>query len=109
MFWEETSCIIEEKDDDEPGVGGGETFGDDEVEETSPDEEEEGDDQQRRRLTELSSFEKSAEQQLGDLWWNLSVDLKPKIKFSSSTYIGISTKIALCPFKFLLHGSESVV
>jgi len=84
---------LKEKDDDEPGVGGGETFGDDEVEETSPDEEEEGEDQQRRRLTELSSFEKSAEQQLEDLWWNLSVvqvygtagGFNSKVKTSLST------------------------
>ena len=84
---------VEDKDDDESGLGGGESFGDDEEEEASPDEEEEDDGQQRRRLTELSSFEKSAEVQLEDLWWNLSVvqvygtagGFNSKVKTSLST------------------------
>ena len=84
--------ISEDKDDDESGLGGGETFGDD-GEEASSDEDEEDDGQQRRRLSELSSFEKSPEMQLEDLWWNLSIvqvygtsgGFNSKIKTSLST------------------------
>ena len=64
---------LEENDDDEPGLGGGEALGDDGGEEAPDDEEEIDDGQQRRRLAEVSSFEKSAEKQLEDLWWNLSI------------------------------------
>lgn len=104
----------EDKDDDEPGVGGGETFGDDGGEETSADEEEEDDGQQRRRLTELSSFEKSAEKQLEDLWWNLSVvqvygtagGFNSKVKTSLSTVSKAEDHIEVALISLLDRSNE---
>ena len=104
----------EDKDDDEPDVGGGETFGDDGGEETSADEEEEDDGQQRRRLTESSSFEKSAEKQLEDLWWNLSVvqvygtagGFNSKVKTSLSTVSKAEDHIEVALISLLDRSNE---